>query len=65
MADSNVPPSPSGDNLFLPVPQVLLSELISEGVELGRGYPAILRSIEKDQDHLGLARKQLRAECAD
>ena len=65
MSDSNVPPSPSGDDLFLPVPQVLLSELISEGVELGRGYPAILRSIEKDQDRLGLAKKQLRAECAD
>jgi hypothetical protein len=65
MAKPNVGPSTSGNNLFPPVSQVLLSELVAEAVELGRNYPAILRSIEEDQDRLGLARNQLRAECAE
>ena len=65
MAKTNVNLPALDDNLFLPVPVVMLAELISEAVELGQAYPEILRSIEADQDRLGLAKKQLRAECAD
>jgi hypothetical protein len=46
MAESNVPLSLSGDNLFLPVPQVLLSELDLRRCGTGAGvpgYPAVDR----------------------
>jgi IS5 family transposase len=65
MAKTNVNLPALDDNLFLPVPVVMLAELVSETAELGLAYPEILRSIEEDQDRLGLAKKQLRAECAD
>jgi hypothetical protein len=39
MAEPNVDPSTSGDNLFLPVPLVLLSELVSEAGEIGWRIP--------------------------
>ena len=65
MAKTNVDLPTLDDNLFLPVPVVLLAELVSETVDLGLAYPEILRSIEEDQDRLGLAKKQLRAEVSD
>ena len=65
MTKTNVDLPTLDDNLFLPVPAVLLAELVSETAELGQAYPEILRSIRGDQDRLGLAKKQLRAECAD
>jgi hypothetical protein len=65
MAKTDVNLPALDDNLFLPVPVVMLAELVSEAVELGQAYPEILRSIEEDQDRLGLAKKQLRAEYAD
>jgi len=65
MAKTNVNPPMLDDNLFLPVPAVMLTELVSEAMDLGQAYPGILRLIEEDQDRLGLAKKQLRAEYAD
>jgi len=65
MAKTNVDLPALDDNLFLPVPVAMLAELVSEAAELGLAYPEILRSIEEDQDRLGLAKKQLRAEYAD
>jgi hypothetical protein len=38
-------PALDGD-LFLPVPVVLLAELVSEAMELGQAYQEILRAIE-------------------
>ena len=54
MAKTNVDLPALDDNLLLPVPVVMLAELVSEAVELGQAYPEILRSIEEDQDRLGL-----------
>jgi len=65
MAKTNVNLPALDDNLFLPVPVEMLAELASETAELGLAYPEILRSIEEDQDRLGLAKKQLRAECSE
>jgi IS5 family transposase len=65
MANANVDLPTLDGNLFLPVPVVMLTELVSEAMDLGLAYPEILRSIEEDQDRLGLAKKQLRAEYAD
>ncbi|MBT7166780.1 MAG: hypothetical protein HN904_28615, partial [Victivallales bacterium] len=65
MTKTNVNSPMLDDNLFLPVPAVMLTELVSEGTDLGQAFPEILRSIEGDQDRLGLAKKQLRAEYAD
>ncbi|MBT3291199.1 MAG: hypothetical protein HN380_27905, partial [Victivallales bacterium] len=62
MANANVDLPTLDGNLFLPVPVVMLTELVSEAMDLGLAYPEILRSIEEDQDRLGLAKKQLRAE---
>ncbi len=37
-------------NLFLPVPDTNLKELLSEVLEMSRRHPEILDSIRKDQD---------------
>jgi len=42
MAKANVDLPTLDDNLFLPVPVVLLAELVSETAELGLAYPEIL-----------------------
>lgn len=64
MAAMNVESSPASCNLFLPVPQALVSELVSEAVDLGRLFPEILTEISADQDRVGLEKKQLRLERA-
>ena len=50
MAKTNADLPTLDDNLFLPVPVVLLAELVSETVDLGQAYPEILRSIEEDPE---------------
>ena len=47
-------------NLFLPVPDTNLKELLSEVLEMSRRHPEILDSIRKDQDTLGIKKKELR-----
>jgi hypothetical protein len=42
MAAMDVESSPAPCNLFLPVPQALVSELVSEAVGQGRLFPEIL-----------------------
>jgi hypothetical protein len=62
MAEANVDPSGTEDNLLLAVPPVILAEVVSEAVGLGRRYPEILESIRADQNRAGMAKKQLRCE---
>jgi hypothetical protein len=62
MATTKVEPCGAEDNLLLAVPAVLLAEIVSEAVDLGRRYPEILESIRADQDRAGMAKKQLRCE---
>jgi hypothetical protein len=64
MGKWDVTPSTFGDSLFLPAPQTLLSELASEGMELGRKCPAVLWSIRDCRDRLIQEKRQLRVECA-
>jgi hypothetical protein len=62
MAKTNVDlPLPCG-NPLLPVPSVLLAELIGEADELGSRFPEVHAAIEADQDRAGMAKKQLRCE---
>jgi len=47
-------------NLFLPVPDTNLKELLSDVLEMKRRHPEILDMIRKDQDALGIKKKELR-----
>ena len=47
-------------NLFLPVPDTNLKELLADVLELKGKCPEILASINKDQDVLGIKKKELR-----
>ncbi len=47
-------------NLFLPVPDTNLKELLSDVLEMSRRHPEIFDSIRKDQDTLGIKKKELR-----
>ena len=60
-------PDPAGEPFCEPRSGGLTTLVVefSEAMDLGLAYPEILRSIEEDQDRLGLAKKQLRAECSD
>ena len=49
-------------NLFLPVSNVMLAEVIDETRQLSRRFPEILGRIIKDQDRATLAKKGLRCE---
>jgi len=51
-------------NLFLPVPDTNLKELLSDVLEMSRRHPQILDSIRKDQDTLGIKKKELRLKDA-
>lgn len=47
-------------NLFLPVSDVVLAEIVEEAAALGRRFPGIVTRIQADQDAIGLAKKQMR-----
>ncbi len=47
-------------NLFLPVPDTNLKELLSEVLEMSRRHPEIRDSIRKDQDAVAIKEKELR-----
>ena len=47
-------------NLFLPVPDTNLKELLSDVLKMSCKHPEILARIRKDQDALGLKKKELR-----
>ena len=51
-------------NLFLPVPDTNLKEFLSDVLEMSRRHPEILDSIRKDQDTLGIKKKELRLKDA-
>jgi hypothetical protein len=46
--------------LFLPVPDTNLKELLSDVLKMSDKHPKILASIRKDQDALGIKKKELR-----
>jgi hypothetical protein len=62
MAKENVERAHRQGNLFLPVSDVMLAEVIDAARELGFRFPEILRQIAADQDRLGLEKKRLRVE---
>jgi len=62
MANANVEPTNTQGNLFLPVSDVMLVEVIAEARELARRFPEILQRIDGDQDRVALDKKQLRCE---
>jgi len=49
-------------NLFLPVSDVMLADVIEEARHLGVRFPGILRKISEDQDEAALEKKQLRCD---
>jgi len=65
MAATNVGPPVLDCNLFLPVPQATVGELIAETLDLRRRFPEILVAIAEDQDRLGMAKRQLRMDHAE
>ena len=52
--------NPLSNSLFLAVPDTNLKDLLSDVLELSKRHPEILDSIVKDQDILGLKKKELR-----
>ena len=62
MAEMNVEQVGSQGNLFLPVSDAMLAEVIDEARKMGRLFPEILERISEDQDRVGLKKKQLRWE---
>ena len=52
--------SASIGNLFLPVPDTNLKDLLSDVLKMSGKHPEILVSIRKDQDALGIKKKELR-----
>ena len=62
MAEVNVERTGDQGNLFLPVSDVMLAEVIDMARELGGLFPEIHERIAADQDRVGLAKKQLRGE---
>ena len=47
-------------NLFLPVSDVILAEVVEEALALGRRFPETYARIGADQDAIGLAKKEMR-----
>ncbi len=47
-------------NLFLPVPDTNLKDVLSDVLKMSRRHPEILDRIRKDQDTLGIKKKKLR-----
>ena len=59
MAEIRVEKSCAESNLFVPVSDIMLAEVIDTARVLACRYPGILERIESDQDHLALQKKQL------
>ena len=62
MAETKVESPVLVGNLFVPVSDVMLSEVIDVARSLGASCPEILRAIRGDQDRLALERKRVRVE---
>ncbi len=61
MAQEKIEHQKEQGNLFLPVSDVVLAEIVEEAVALGCRFPEIGTRIRADQDGIGLAKKQMRA----
>jgi len=62
MIEMNLEQANGRDNLFLPVSNVMLAEVMAEARQLAHRFPGILERITGDQDRTALAKKGLRCE---
>jgi len=60
VAKEKIEVSEEQGNLFLPVSDVVLAEIVEEAAALGRRFSGIVTRIQADQDAIGLAKKQMR-----
>jgi len=57
MIEMNLEQANSRDNLFLPVSNVMLAEVMAEARQLAHRFPGILERITGDQDRTGQRRR--------